>query len=375
MTRFLHTADWQLGMTRHYFSEGVQERYAQARFDAIRRLGKIAQEQGCCFLVVCGDVFESNHVDRQVVSRTCEALAGIRVPVYILPGNHDPLDAASVYRSNAFVDRCPPNVHVIDSVEPRTVAERVELIGAPWLSKRPAVNPLEELLSKTQPVDDSIRILVGHGILDRFTPDKDAPGLIAAATLDNAVSDGRASFIALGDRHSVTQVGSTGRVWYSGTPEATDFREDRSGYALVVEVEGEHVATREVEVGQWKFVEHTAELNSSVDISHFAQVVRAIEIKERVILRLRLSGVLSVTLHADLQRILQESGELFGACDLRDDNLRMMPEDADFTNRPFSGFAEKTITSLRDQIGLGGTDAEVAQEALLLLFRLAESSK
>ena len=44
MIRFLHTGDWQLGMTRHFFSEGVQERFAQSRFDAIRELGRIAKE-------------------------------------------------------------------------------------------------------------------------------------------------------------------------------------------------------------------------------------------------------------------------------------------------------------------------------------------
>jgi hypothetical protein len=32
--RFLHTSDWQLGMTRHFLSEGAQEKYSQARFDA-----------------------------------------------------------------------------------------------------------------------------------------------------------------------------------------------------------------------------------------------------------------------------------------------------------------------------------------------------
>lgn len=57
VTRFLHTGDWQLGMTRHFFSEGVQERFAQSRFDAIRELGRIAEEEDCRFIVVCGDVF------------------------------------------------------------------------------------------------------------------------------------------------------------------------------------------------------------------------------------------------------------------------------------------------------------------------------
>ena len=78
MIRFLHTADWQLGMTRHFFSEGVQERFAQSRFDAIRELGRIAKEEDCRFMVVCGDVFESNLVDRKTVSRALEALNGRR---------------------------------------------------------------------------------------------------------------------------------------------------------------------------------------------------------------------------------------------------------------------------------------------------------
>ncbi|MBN1843915.1 MAG: hypothetical protein JW883_16760 [Deltaproteobacteria bacterium] len=57
MIHFSHTGDWQLGMTRHFFSEAVQERFAQSRFDAIRELGRIAEEEDCQFMVVCGDVF------------------------------------------------------------------------------------------------------------------------------------------------------------------------------------------------------------------------------------------------------------------------------------------------------------------------------
>ena len=72
--RFLHTGDWQLGMTRHFFSEGVQERFTQSRFDTTRELGRIAEEEDCRFMVVCVDVFESNLVDRKTVSRVLEAL-------------------------------------------------------------------------------------------------------------------------------------------------------------------------------------------------------------------------------------------------------------------------------------------------------------
>ena len=107
MIRFLHTSDWQLGMTRHFLSEGAQERYSQGRFDAIRTMGRIAKEKKCQFMLVCGDAFESNQVDRKTVARALEALKDVPVPVYILPGNHDPLNAASVYRSSTFIDRKP----------------------------------------------------------------------------------------------------------------------------------------------------------------------------------------------------------------------------------------------------------------------------
>ena len=56
MIRFLHTSDWQWGMTRHFFSEGAQERYSQSRFDAIRSMGQIAKENECRFMLVCGDL-------------------------------------------------------------------------------------------------------------------------------------------------------------------------------------------------------------------------------------------------------------------------------------------------------------------------------
>lgn len=47
MIRFLHTSDWQLGMTRHFLAEGAQERYSQSRFDAIRTMGRIAKDENC----------------------------------------------------------------------------------------------------------------------------------------------------------------------------------------------------------------------------------------------------------------------------------------------------------------------------------------
>ena len=171
MTRFLHTSDWQLGMTRHFLSEGAQERYSQARFDAIRSMGRVATEEKCQFMLVCGDAFESNQVDRKTVARAMEALKEVSVPVFILPGNHDPLNAASVYRSSTFIERKPSQVQVVETSAPINIAEGVELVGAPWMSKRPVANPIEEAINALVPTNKVTRICMGHGAVDMFTPD------------------------------------------------------------------------------------------------------------------------------------------------------------------------------------------------------------
>ena len=70
MARFLHSPDWQLGMTRHFLSEEAQARFTAARIDVIATIGALARAEHCDFVVVGGDVFESNQVERQVVVRS-----------------------------------------------------------------------------------------------------------------------------------------------------------------------------------------------------------------------------------------------------------------------------------------------------------------
>ena len=54
--RFLHTSDWQLGMTRAFLPAESQARYTDDQFEAIRALARIAADKDCAFAVVAGDV-------------------------------------------------------------------------------------------------------------------------------------------------------------------------------------------------------------------------------------------------------------------------------------------------------------------------------
>ena len=119
-------------MTRHFLADEAQARFTAARIEAISTIGALAMEEGCSFVVVGGDVFESNQVERQVVVRALEAMkATPDVTFYLLPGNHDPLDAASVFRSKTFLDNCPDNVVVLEDSDPVLSAEASRSSGPP----------------------------------------------------------------------------------------------------------------------------------------------------------------------------------------------------------------------------------------------------
>src|SRR5699024_12850377 len=93
--RFLHTADWQLGMTRHFLDADAQARVTAARTDVIARIGALAAAEDCAFVLVCGDVFAPNALPRRLVPRAGEAMPAVPAPVDLLLGLHETRAATS----------------------------------------------------------------------------------------------------------------------------------------------------------------------------------------------------------------------------------------------------------------------------------------
>jgi DNA repair exonuclease SbcCD nuclease subunit len=378
VTRFLHSADWQLGMTRHFLGVDAQARFTAARFDAIRSIGALARAEGCGFVVVAGDVFESNHVERQVVVRALDAMAATPdVCFYLLPGNHDPLDAASVLRSPTFVRHCPTNVVVLDGHGPWPVESGIEIVAAPWVSKRPLVDLVAAAISGLEP-DGTVRIVVGHGAIDRLVPEgQDAaridPARIESARLDAALDAGVVHYVALGDRHSATAVGDHERVWYSGTPEPTDYVETDAGQVLLVDCTIEHCRVERHSVGTWRFVRDTFELAGAADIDHLAGVLDAIDDKARCIVKVGLVGQLSLGDMARVDALLDHHRDLLAALEAWDGHSQLvaLPADDDFSVLQLSGFARLALDDLQQLARTPSDTTEVASDALALLYRLA----
>jgi DNA repair exonuclease SbcCD nuclease subunit len=381
--RFVHTADWQLGMTRHFLAGEAQPRYSAARRDAVAGLGSLAADVSAEFVVVAGDVFEHNQLAPQVISQSLEAMRAIGIPVYLLPGNHDPLDASSVYTSALFKAECPANVTVLDHAGIHEVRPGLQIVAAAWRSKALTTDLVADVLDDL-PVDGVTRVLVAHGGVDVLDPDPTKPSLIRLAGVEDALARSAVHYVALGDKHSLTEVGGTGRIWYSGSPEVTNYDdvEGNPGHVLVVDLDESNpqrpVTVDARKVGRWRFSTLNRQVDSSRDIADLDLNLDLMPDKDRTVLRLALIGSLTVTDRAALDACLDKYSRLFASLRVWDSHsdLAVIPADGEFTDLGIGGFAAAAVEELVETARTADSDtAGDAQAALALLLRLTDHGR
>lgn len=371
--RFLHTADWHLGMTRRFLEPEAQARFADDRMQAVRHMAALAADEGCAFVVACGDLFDSNHVDRRAVARALDALAAFEVPVYLLPGNHDPLDAASVYRSHLFRDRCPARVTVIADSTPIPVAPGAQLVGAPWHTRRPgrdlAADALEGLAADT----GTLRVLAAHGAVDALAPDPTDPSLIRVDPLRHALFSGAIGYVALGDRHSAGDVAGEPRIRYPGAPVATGHDQVNPGTALVVDLDASGASVTEHRVGQWQFQRIEARLAGMDDVDRLDAQLDAVPDKARAVVRLALVGALSVAEDARLQQVIRHHADVLAGLTVSEgrSDLAVFVDDDALRGLGLTGYAHDAAAEIAVLAQQEGPRQQAARDALRLLNRLA----
>lgn len=423
--RILHTSDWQLGMKRAFLGEDGQARFDEARLAAVERLFTVAADRKCDAMVVAGDVFDDNLLDRQVYRRAMDVLADAPCPVYLLPGNHDPLDAASIYAKEEFrslATREEAPVIVLDDSEPRVIPGREDalapayVVGAPLKSKRASEDLVgtvteelrrrREMTRQSQAVGQSevaeqggkaeakedqahsrniaarINVVVGHGAVEGFGRAYD-PSLIDVSAAAEACRERVMDYVALGDTHSATQLHPDSTVWYSGAPEVTAFLEPdgggetNSGKALIVDIavdavrptEPARVSVEEVEVGEWKFVALGAELNSREDVETFLEQIEQTPAKRQTVMKYGLSGALSLVDNAYLEDRLEQLADGFAALYPRE-RLMNISTLIDVDQLGEQSFGEGFVRQAARELAARSNADSVANDALRLLFRI-----
>lgn len=381
--RFLHTSDWQLGMTRWFLKEGdgeAQARYSADRLEAVRRIGRLAQERGAEFIVVAGDVFESNTLPERDFQRALDAIRELPVPVYLLPGNHDALDATSIYHRKVFDEVALSGVHVLRDSVPVEVRPGVEIVGAPLTSRAPDSDLLAEALEPLEPTT-GVRIAVAHGQVAGFGAE--VGETLSLAAVAEAVGKRTVQYVAVGDSHSTQKLDDAGRMWFSGSPETTDYddKEKHSGNALVVDVWPDREPLVEAaHIGQWDFRAMERDFAGVEDARAWLNELRMLSDKSRTCVKYSLRGTLNLIADAELKRGLREIAPSFAALYRRGSGseITVVPEDGDIGSLGVNGFPLDAAERLKERTtdpSLAEEDRRTAADALALLARLAGTGK
>lgn len=238
--KLLHSADWQLGKCFKQFGDKAGE-LRQVRFETLRRTLQTARDRRVDAFVIAGDLFEDNEIDDSVVRSAVSIFAAFTdVPVFILPGNHDPfIGPGSVWSRQSFLG-VPKNVKVF------RVAESVEinggyLLASPLLQKNSTLDPSLKLveLAANLPAE-RIQVGISHG--SPAIPSKHKPNDFPIAL--NAASRAKLDYLAVGHWHNWLMF-DDGRMLMPGTPEQDAFEdqddigfEERKdcGFVALVEV-------------------------------------------------------------------------------------------------------------------------------------------
>jgi DNA repair exonuclease SbcCD nuclease subunit len=255
MFRFIHSADWQLGARFSQFGSRATV-LREARLQTLARALRLGVERQADAFLIAGDLFEDNQVSDPLVGSVMELFNGSPgLPVFILPGNHDPCSGPdSVWERRNL--RLPSHVRVLKEAQVVQLTSDVALLASPLTQKRSTTDPSLRLAELSAGLDPgTVRIGLTHGapaIPGRHQPN-DFPIALDAATRAGL------DYLGIGHWHNWLADLDGGRIVMPGTPEPDQFDQERSGSVAWVELgrRGEPIRVERVEVAglKWRALE------------------------------------------------------------------------------------------------------------------------
>jgi DNA repair exonuclease SbcCD nuclease subunit len=263
--KFLHTADWQMGMKALQAGEKAKE-VRSKRYETAGRIMELAKREAVDFVVLAGDLFEHHDVDEAVLRKTVTLLDSFgSIPVFVLPGNHDPLVAGGVWDRQSW-RRVGAHVTLLGKAKEILVSDGVAIYPSPLYQKQSGMDPTEWIPSRAAG-DDRIRIGIAHGSLDLLPERSNFP--IASRRADETGLD----YLALGDWHGFLQ---HGKAVYSGTMEQTNFSEKDPGNVAIVKIAhaGDEPVISKQRVGELVWSEHRPTIHDVTDVEQLRIAIR-----------------------------------------------------------------------------------------------------
>lgn len=365
--RFIHTADWQIGKVFRFVDVAEMGGLQLARLEAITSIGNLADEHNVRHVMVAGDVYDHATPSLRTRNQVIERMkAHTSVQWHLLPGNHDP------YQPNGLWDKLrarelPDNIHAHTEPEATIIEQEAAFLFPAPLQHRRTLNDPTAWMDNQATTAGMIRIGLAHGAVHGF----DANGEQRANPIDPARPQlAQLDYLALGDWHGEREVNE--RCWYSGTPETDSFQTRGRGTVLLVEIDGpgELPKVTVLSTGQYHWDSLNERVENLADVDLLENKLRSLDGDfNRTLVDLRVSGSLSLAdlLHFE-ERIVE--GAAAALYHLRIDREQLFPEptDDDLDSIDPGGIVRAAADRLRAIVEAGGSDADLAREAIRRLY-------
>jgi DNA repair exonuclease SbcCD nuclease subunit len=271
--------------------------------EVISRILDTARRNSVAAVLCAGDLFD----DPNPTPDFWEGLAKVfgdhpppHAPVFLVPGNHDPLTPESVWSaSHPFRSKIPRWVHVVDRDDfTYDISPEAVLYARPCRSKA-GENDLAMALPPRAPGDTRIRIGCVHG----STFDIEGFQTNFPIRKDAAVQRGL-DYLAIGDTHSFRDVTSDLRVptVYPGAPEATSFDEPGAGNVALVALfrHGSRPRVEPERVGIWQWLDVRCR-----DMNELRGLLTTANL-DRHVIRLHIDMTVTLAEESEVERILRD---------------------------------------------------------------------
>lgn len=319
MVKIFVTGDNHIGRKYDRYPE-IKAKLIESRFECLQDMVRKAEEEGCDFFVVTGDLFDNiNSIKVGDVKKVVKILAAFNGRVLVLPGNHDYYTGDDkVWRDfeNAL-SSTDHNITVLNEFKQYTfddVGDKDIIIYPAFChSKHSEENNLGWIKNTEIDADASVNIGIAHGALKGITPDlKEEYFLMSEEELNSIPVDvwliGHTHIAYPGNLDEIEE--TTGyKIFNAGTHEQTDLSNNSEGDCFIIRIEKEHeratVYAKKYISGKIRYFDIKVELAAGMDLKE--SLVKAVGgYATNYVIRVTLSGTVSKEDYEDRKKIYDE---------------------------------------------------------------------
>ncbi|MDP2835753.1 MAG: DNA repair exonuclease [Methanobacteriaceae archaeon] len=398
MVKFLHTADWHLGLKYTQLGPNA-DKARKIRIKTCEKLIIAAKNEDVDFIIIAGDLFDSNDVDRQLIAVVSKIFAeASTIPIFILPGNHDPLTKDSLYLDPTW--ETLDNVTIFQESEPF----RIDYLGTtlypcPITQKQSNIDFTEWISAQ----DNEISVGIAHGNLqiEGFIQEPNFP------IAPDRVEKSGLNYLALGEWHSLFPLDNVPmrNTIYPGTPETTKFGEENSGKAVIVEIDNPNTepSVKTIDVGTLSWQKQEKQVNNLEDVQNLKSELESLTNPSDTAIKMTINGVVDQEVYNHLDLLQEEYSSQLMLLKLNKDSLYLKPNllelkallpEGTIINQTFESLtalmkfypriqeysdinsqrAEEIFSEIKDLESVQNINPEVLNQAFLTLYQMTKEA-